>query len=202
MTLSFLHVPTLTSTNTFAKELVGAYLNSASTDPTPSDPAYTVITCDKQTRGYGTHGRTWDSLPGNLFFSLIWPLEQLASRHTGDLALVTGFAVLSWARPLLPRERLTLKWPNDVQVNGLKMAGILIEIEPPYAIVGIGVNIASSPTRIPEATHLNRYLAKPAKAALLLPSLLDSLTETFRRYQAQGLSPLIPLMLPFFVKNT
>lgn len=187
--------PTLLSTNTFAKELIAT--------TAPGDClAYTVVTCDKQTKGYGTHGRSWSSLQGNLFFSLIWPLDGLSTAHTGDLALVAGFALLSWARPWFPRERLTLKWPNDVHVNGLKMAGILIEIEPPYAVVGVGLNLVASPPEVAEATYFNRYSQKAISAEQALLPILESLGAQFQVYQAQGLAALIPQMLPFFVKTS
>ena len=186
--------PTLLSTNTFAKELIAKAGPEERLD-------YTVITCDRQTRGYGTHGRTWSSLEGNLFFSLIWPLKGLSTAYTGDLALVAGFALLMWAKPLLPRERLTLKWPNDVQVNGRKMVGILIEIEPPYAIVGVGLNLVASPPEVTEATHLNRYVKVALSAEQTLPPILESLGEWFQRYQERGLASLIPQMLPYFMKT-
>ena len=107
------------------------------------------ITAQRQTAGRGRRGRTWVSEPGNLYATLLLtdpaPLERSA-----ELSFVAALAVHDAITELAPvlAGRLALKWPNDVLVDGAKVAGILLESEGgrPFAVaVGIGVNCAHHP---------------------------------------------------------
>jgi BirA family biotin operon repressor/biotin-[acetyl-CoA-carboxylase] ligase len=112
------------------------------------------IAAHTQSAGRGRRGTRWLSPQGNLAVSLLTffagPLTQAAT-----LGFVAGLALdaaLSACAPAL-QSRLALKWPNDVLVDGKKLAGILLEserVESGHAVVvGIGVNIASAPHDLP-----------------------------------------------------
>ncbi len=101
-------------------------------------PPYTAITADIQTNGRGRYGRVWQSAGGNLCLSLVLPDFR---EKNPFLAFVTGVAV---ARALA-MFRVQLKWPNDVLLNGAKVAGILLELVDQKMIVGIGVNVVNHP---------------------------------------------------------
>ncbi len=107
------------------------------------------IAAAEQTHGKGRLGRHWESRPGNLYASLVWPtnteLKRLAS-----LSLVAGLAVrdaIIAAGVTLP---VQLKWPNDVLVSGQKVSGVLIETTTVAnchaAIIGCGLNLAHHPS--------------------------------------------------------
>lgn len=116
------------------------------------------LVAQRQTAGRGRRGRAWASAPGNLYATLL-TTDPSPARRAAELSFVAALAVhdaiveiapdLASARDLAPR--LALKWPNDVLVDGAKVAGILIEGEsgPPLAVaVGIGVNCAHHPAAV------------------------------------------------------
>ena len=95
-----------------------------------------VLVAERQTAGRGRRGAAWFSPPGeSLAFSiLLRPAEPKVLWPR--LALAAGLAV---AEAL--GSQAGVKWPNDVWIRGRKVAGILIEAGPDFAVVGIGVNI-------------------------------------------------------------
>lgn len=101
-----------------------------------------------QTQGIGRRGKTWQSAPGNITFSLLQELALPPSALMG-LSLVTGIAVADVLAPLLPQP-VQIKWPNDVLVDGAKLCGLLIELQAgspgsTRVITGIGVNVHDDP---------------------------------------------------------
>lgn len=106
----------------------------------------TTVVAEAQTGGRGRAGRAWTSPAGGLYLSVVlrpsfpvekWPLIPIAA----GVAVHEALAV--YARGL------TLKWPNDVLVQGRKIAGVLVETKPPrHAIVGVGANIG--PDGVPD----------------------------------------------------
>ena len=120
----------LPSTNTFLKELVGVR-NQV--------PSGTVVAAREQTQGRGRRDRQWLSATGeNLTFSILlrgkFNLRQLPS---ASMAAAVAVAELLEAEGLKP----SLKWPNDVLVNGKKICGILSEGISDGVIIGIGLNV-------------------------------------------------------------
>lgn len=101
-----------------------------------------------QTAGRGRQGRSWRTTPGNaLTFSLACVLPRPLAGLAG-LSLATGVAVVDALARLAPAEasRLSLKWPNDVLLDGRKLAGILIETawstaSASAAVIGVGINV-------------------------------------------------------------
>lgn len=104
-----------------------------------SCPPGTVVMAETQTAGRGRYGRTWQSPKGNLYMSLVLPDM---GKNTPYIAFLTAVAVAD----SLPDFNVSLKWPNDVLLDGKKLAGILVEKVGDKVIVGIGVNIISNPT--------------------------------------------------------
>lgn len=102
-----------------------------------------VVSAREQTAGRGRRGRSWLSLPGNLFMSLLLPgtLQDM-----NFLPFAVSLSLFKTIKQLSPELEVGLKWPNDVLVRGAKVSGILLEkTENPYIIIGIGVNLAASP---------------------------------------------------------
>ena len=108
---------------------------------------------DEQTQGRGRRGKVWLSPPGaSIYLSLAWKFD-LSVNDLGGLSLAIGVAV---ARVLksIGLKQIGLKWPNDVLVDGKKIAGILIETsqignKTTTAIIGIGLNF-KLPDELPE----------------------------------------------------
>ncbi|HEY8192261.1 MAG TPA: biotin--[acetyl-CoA-carboxylase] ligase, partial [Alphaproteobacteria bacterium] len=113
-------------------------------------PEGTVVQCLTQTKGRGRHGRTWTSPMGGLYMSVLLRPE-CAAPVAGQLSFVVAVAVSAAMDEVLGKDhKKTLKWPNDILIDGKKCAGILLESGMAGAMVnwmavGIGVNIMSAP---------------------------------------------------------
>ncbi len=109
------------------------------------EPEGFVVQAMRQTAGRGRHGRVWESPEGNLYCSvLLRPAEPL--RDYGHYSFVAALALYDAVRDCVPPSvAVTLKWPNDVLVEGKKIAGILLESGEGFLIVGIGLNVAHYP---------------------------------------------------------
>ena len=104
----------------------------------------TVVVADFQNAGRGrTAARVWESAPKqNLLFTVILRYTTIADippAFTLQTGLAVARAIEDAARPLAGR--VTVKWPNDVMINGRKAAGILVESDGSYVLAGIGVNV-------------------------------------------------------------
>lgn len=140
------------------------------------------LRADRQTAGRGRRGRLWVSEPGNLYTSLLLtdpgPPERIA-----ELCFVAAVALLEALDRHAPAlgGRLQVKWPNDLLIDGAKLAGILIEGESgggrAAVAIGIGVNLLHAPMG---ADYLATSLAAHGAfvdPALLLGSLAPAMAE-------------------------
>jgi BirA family transcriptional regulator, biotin operon repressor / biotin---[acetyl-CoA-carboxylase] ligase len=126
------------STNTRARELAAA-----------GAPHGTIVTAGEQSEGRGRQGRTWTAPPGKaLLYSAI--VRSLEERHA-MLPLAIPLAVCEAAEQLNPDLDCKVKWPNDVHVEGRKLAGVLIEARPQdgWAVIGVGLNLTIEPDEFP-----------------------------------------------------
>jgi BirA family biotin operon repressor/biotin-[acetyl-CoA-carboxylase] ligase len=132
------HFRVTDSTNARARELVEA-----------GAPGGTVVTAAEQTAGRGRQGRTWTAPPNKalLYSAILRPLDE---RHL-LLPLSVPLAVCETAEELVPGINCQIKWPNDIWINGRKLAGVLIEAKPQdrWAVIGIGLNISIAPSEFP-----------------------------------------------------
>jgi BirA family transcriptional regulator, biotin operon repressor / biotin---[acetyl-CoA-carboxylase] ligase len=111
-------------------------------------PDGTVIHADEQIAGRGRLTHTWFSPPGNLYVTVLLR-TGLPQARCSELSFLTALAVADTAEALLPRRiRAMLKWPNDVLVNGSKVAGILLEQVEDATLIGIGLNILQAPANL------------------------------------------------------
>jgi BirA family transcriptional regulator, biotin operon repressor / biotin---[acetyl-CoA-carboxylase] ligase len=124
-----LHLRRVDSTNVRARELAAA-----------GAPHGMLVTAGEQTAGRGRQGRSWSAPPGSAL------LASLVVRAPPPLlSLVAGTAVAAVAERLDSAGRAAaVKWPNDVLLDGRKVAGILVEGRPQerWAVLGIGLNVA------------------------------------------------------------
>ncbi|MBA3016796.1 MAG: biotin--[acetyl-CoA-carboxylase] ligase [Proteobacteria bacterium] len=131
------------STNTRAKELAAQ-----------GAPEGTLVIAEKQTEGRGRRGRSWFSPPGGgIYFSLILR-PVISPGETPKITLMTA-VVLAETLISLMKLKLRIKWPNDILVNGKKLAGILTEISTEmdavnYIIVGLGLNVNTQFEKFPQ----------------------------------------------------
>lgn len=145
-------------------------------------PIGSVIMADKQTSGRGRYGHVWVSDTGNLYMSVVLKTYGL---KTPLMAFVIAVAVAESLAQI--GVVVHLKWPNDVLLNGAKLAGILLEQVDDKLIVGIGVNCTSCPNDLPyPATHLNEKVS----ADTLQTIILDKLTYWIDLFETQCFKPI------------
>ena len=152
-------------------------------------PEGTWLRAGRQTGGRGRMGRTWESPDGNLFCSTLLRVSpDDPSAHT--LALVAANAVHALVAPLC-HGQARIKWPNDVLVDGAKIAGILLERVGDAIVVGIGVNVTGHPTALDRpVTSLAAQGDFDADAAKLLDRLIQLFAHWLGIWRAQGLEPV------------
>tara|TARA_Y100000590_G_scaffold453926_1_gene599833 strand:- start:1140 stop:1724 length:585 start_codon:yes stop_codon:yes gene_type:complete len=106
------------------------------------------IYAKKQTKGRGTFGKKWISKQGNLFSTIFFPLKNNYPPFS-EFSMINPIIISNVIKHFCYKKKITLKWPNDIFVNGRKICGILQEIvtsnNKQYLLIGIGVNIISSP---------------------------------------------------------
>lgn len=143
----------------------------------------------RQTGGKGRMGRNWDSPVGNLHCSTLIRLRS-GDPLPHTLALVAANAVHALVAPLCAGQA-RIKWPNDVLVDGAKIAGILLERAGDAIIVGIGINVADHPRDLDRpVTSLAAQGAKDAEAGPLLERLAQIFAHWLSIWRAQGLDPV------------
>ena len=114
-------------------------------------PEGIVVQCLTQTKGRGRRGNEWSSPMGNLYMSLLLR-PGCPAQAAGQLSFVIAVALSSAMDEVMAAGHVkTLKWPNDILIDGKKAAGILLESNiskiatVDYVVVGIGVNIMAAP---------------------------------------------------------
>ena len=106
---------------------------------------FTFVSADYQSAGRGRTGRSWESVPGeNIMFSILIKDKELVSKF-GLLSVASAVAVMNAVKKLGVKG-VSVKWPNDVYINGKKTCGILLEGvtikgELKEVVIGIGLNV-------------------------------------------------------------
>mgnify|MGYP000005109675 FL=1 len=158
-----------------------------------------VCLAEYQSAGRGRRGRQWISPFGSqIYLSMYWYLEQGLSAAMG-LSLVTALAV-SDAVKAHSDVQVQLKWPNDIYLDGVKLAGILIDLEgqalePSHSVIGIGLNL-----HMPEDagklieqkwTDLQSHSTVEIDRNALSAQLIGCLQQRLTQYQQSGLAPML-----------
>lgn len=161
-------------------------------------PEGTLMRALAQDAGRGRRGRVWQAPPGNLMFSLLLrPGGDLA--RASQLSFLTALAVGEAVGAVIPGAP-KLKWPNDVLVDGAKVAGILLEAEAApsgaaeWVVVGVGVNVRHHPTDVDyPATSLAALRADTGpeiEAADVLALFARAFDRWYARWQQYGFAPV------------
>lgn len=126
-----IHFENIDSTNTYLKNNYQTLDN------------LTFVSSDIQTQGKGRNNRKWESDKNNLLFSLLLKDSNLFSK-TNTISILSAYTILSILKDY-GLDDVSIKWPNDVYVNGKKICGILLEAistnQLECLIVGVGVNV-------------------------------------------------------------
>ncbi len=183
------------STNDAILQLASPQGAAVSSPPSPTREGL-VLFAEHQTAGRGQRGNRWESAAGKgLWFSiLLQPKIQI--NDSAQLTIWVMKAISDVIRTEFSLEP-TIKLPNDIQVHGRKVAGVLVEMRaqqktPHLAIVGIGINVNQSLQDFPSelqsgAISLAMALHRPVNRRELAIAVLRNLDRTyFERFVAQA----------------
>jgi BirA family biotin operon repressor/biotin-[acetyl-CoA-carboxylase] ligase len=153
-----------------------------------------VVTGEIQTAGRGRQGRSWVSPHGNLYASFLLrpPVKPAQAAEFGFGAAV---AVADAVMALAPGHHPKCKWPNDVLVEGKKIAGILLESRGTpetldWLIAGIGLNVAAAPEKAAWPATSLATLGSAVTVEAALQVLAARLDHWYRRWRTEGFAPL------------
>ena len=153
-----------------------------------------IIIAEKQIKGRGQYGRKWTSFKGNLFVSIFFPINKI-KLSLKDLTIINCALV----KKLLSRfykGKITIKKPNDLLINNMKISGILQETlsksNEKFIIVGIGINLVKSPI-------IKNYLTTnffdligvkidPINAALKIKKIYEKFIPMFSRLDVKNIN--------------
>ncbi len=166
-------LPEVGSTNTELAERASA----------GSEPDFSVVATTSQTSGKGRLGRTWVAPPGKTIAVSVL-LRVPLSDHLGWLPLLAGLAMTRAVSSLVDGHAVTLKWPNDVQVDGLKVSGLLAELVPSGVIVGAGLNLTMTADELPTPTSTSLTLMGVADDSIVDAALSAYLSQFRSLYSA------------------
>jgi BirA family transcriptional regulator, biotin operon repressor / biotin---[acetyl-CoA-carboxylase] ligase len=143
-------------------------------------PEGAVLAAETQSAGRGRLGRQWVTPPhAGLTFSVLLRPAAVPQARRSWVPLLTGVALASALREQA-KVGAWLKWPNDLQVNGLKLAGILAEQAGDAIVVGAGINVSTRRDELPpEATSLVLEGAAVTDRDRLLASLLGEIERWY-----------------------
>ena len=157
----------------------------------------TIVLSDSQTQGKGRKGRSWHSEENvGIYISIVLkpdlPLEQIS-----QITLVAGVTLVQ-AINEFSRVRAYLKWPNDILLNGKKVAGILTENHNQNSqsgiVLGIGINVNNShfPVSLQHiATSMAMANGEIYERLPLITYLINHLDEEYRCFLDEGISPIV-----------
>src|SRR5438874_790463 len=152
-------------------------------------PEGLVVFAEHQTAGRGQRGNIWESAAGKGLLCSILLRPKVALQ---DSARLVDWAVkgIAWTLESTCLRKVTIKLPNDIYIDGRKVAGVLVEMRaqpgaPHLAVAGIGVNVNQTPSHFPEqlrdrATSLAIVLGGPVDRNALAIALLRSLDHLYR----------------------
>jgi BirA family biotin operon repressor/biotin-[acetyl-CoA-carboxylase] ligase len=149
----------------------------------------TVLFSEHQGSGKARFDRVWRDTPGTSLATSVLVSPRPVPLAWGWLSLLVGIAVREGVERYTQAEsgRLTLKWPNDVLLDGHKICGILSERVGDRAVLGFGLNVSMATDELPVPTATSLMLAGlPHDKAPLMAEVLTSLERWFGLWQQRG----------------
>jgi len=163
-----------------AYDTIGSTSSEAMERGRAGDAGRLWVVATEQTAGHGRRGRPWQTPGGNLAASLLLSLPK-GSAQAATLGFAAGLAVTE-AISVGCEDSLRLKWPNDVLIDGAKVAGILLEAVTlatgrSIVVIGIGVNVRHAPEGVPYPATSLAACGSHATPGSLFEALSDSWVE-------------------------
>ena len=141
------------------------------------------VYADEQTKGKGTHGKKWVSSKGNLFGSIFFPLKKDYPSFS-EFSIINSIIISDIIKLFCEKEKINLKFPNDIFVNRRKICGILQELitlkDRKFLIIGIGLNIVTNPN-IKNRYKATNILAESKKKPKI-KDIIDLIVITYENF--------------------
>ena len=142
-----------------------------------------VAVAEEQTEGRGRLGRSWQAPAGTSVLVSVLLLPRVEAARLPELSLVAGGAVAEAIAEVTGVEPV-IEFPNDVLVDGRKVAGILAESSEGRVVLGVGVNVNQTGAELPEdartePTSLRLELGEPVDRVELLVEILARLERAY-----------------------
>lgn len=145
-----------------------------------------VVMADCQTKGYGTHGRTWQSCSDNLLFTACFHFDISKKLAFHLLSPLVSCVILDVVEEKFGFSNVKLKWPNDGVVNLKKLFGILIEVIDSHILIGVGFNTNQHPNLLDQPTTCLKdelYYDLNIENAVILDLILHKLIELLKQWE-------------------
>jgi BirA family biotin operon repressor/biotin-[acetyl-CoA-carboxylase] ligase len=145
------------------------------------------VSSQRQTGGRGRRGNQWVSTPGNLHLSVV--LRPARSDHWTWVAIAAAVGTLEVLQSELglgSESGLSIKWPNDLWLDGRKLAGFLCEVcqkrgQPPFLVLGLGLNVGFAPQVSEQHTAALLEVLGTPDSGELLSKLQDAVPRAVAR---------------------
>ncbi|KIL98365.1 Biotin-protein ligase [Paramagnetospirillum magnetotacticum MS-1] len=151
-----------------------------------------VVTAKRQTSGRGRRGRVWESPEGNLHASFAIRVERPLA-EAAQIGFVAALALAEALDELVPGHDVRVKWPNDVLVDGRKVAGMLLEsVGDGWLVLGIGVDVECrpAPSETLYATIALAELGYGGDSMVVLGALCRHFGPWLDLWRAEGFAPI------------
>lgn len=149
-------------------------------------PEWTAAVTEFQSAGRGRHGRVWTAPKySQATMSILIRPPASAIKRIGTMPLITGLALIDALGPDYP---VTLKWPNDVLIDGRKVCGILAEAASlgahPAIVIGLGLNVSLTEDElpVPHAISLELFSGEAIDRTELVISVLGALKQRLTQW--------------------
>jgi len=156
-----------------------------------NEPEGTVVCAETQTKGKGRLGRHWSSPKGKGIYMSIILRPKLFPTDVAKLTLLSAVAVAEAVKNVTGIQA-KIKWPNDLLIDGKKIAGILTEMSGEmdrvhFVIVGVGLNVNTVQSALPDcATSIKCEWKKTCSRVLLIQEILRSIEHWYDEFCKNG----------------
>jgi BirA family transcriptional regulator, biotin operon repressor / biotin---[acetyl-CoA-carboxylase] ligase len=187
MKIDYIHLSTISSTNDFAKENQDKF----------HAENLTVISADLQTQGRGQLGKSWISFAQNksLTASFCFFIEKRDDLSTLGIVMAISLKKVFFSLGV----DASIKWPNDLLIQEKKIAGILTEIQWPFVVIGVGINIFLDQELLQAidqpATSLIEHSGKTIAPLQLTYLIASQFLEDLHHFKQSGIQSIAPSFL-------
>ena len=173
-------------------DTIGSTMTRAAELARSGCPSGTVVAARAQTAGMGRLGRSWDSRPGGLYFTIVLR-PRLEPAQVPLVTLALGLAVADTLQTFAGIA-VDLRWPNDVLAGGRKLAGILAQFQDGALLAGVGINVNQRefpPELASLATSLALETGSEQNPEFLLPALARSIESHLGILETSGAGAIL-----------